>query len=63
MRAAQISRGVKYVEPFTAFENLTKTTETIALYDFFHDTGRFAIDQCGHGHHGIIIGAKFVKDE
>jgi hypothetical protein len=63
MRAARISRGVEYVDSFTTPESLDKRPDTIALYDFTYDTGRFAIDQSGNGHHAIIIGAKFVQDE
>jgi tetratricopeptide (TPR) repeat protein len=61
MRAARISRGVEYVTSFTQPERLDKTPETIALYDFTTDTGRYAIDRSGHGHDGIIVGAKFAE--
>jgi hypothetical protein len=61
IRAARISRGVEYIDSFTSPERLEKTPDTIALYDFTIDTGRYAIDRSGHGNHGIIIGAKFAK--
>ena len=61
LRAARFSRGVEYTDSFTSPARLDKTPDTIALYDFTIDTGRYAIDRSGHGNHGIIVGAKFVK--
>jgi hypothetical protein len=60
MRAARISRGVEYTADFPAPERLEKTQDTVAFYDFTIDTGRYALDRSGHGHHGIIVGARFV---
>jgi hypothetical protein len=60
LRAARISRGVEYTNSFISPTRLEKTPETIGLYDFTIDTGRYAIDGSGHGNHGIIVGAKFV---
>jgi hypothetical protein len=62
LRAARISRGVEYTNSFTRPDRLEKTPETIGLYDFTIDTGRYAIDHSGHGNHGIIVGAKFAKE-
>ena len=61
LRQVRISRGVEYTDSFSSPERLEKTPDTIGLYDFTIDTGRYAIDRSGHGNHGIIIGAKFVK--
>jgi hypothetical protein len=61
LRAARISRGIEYTTSFTSPTSLEKTPSTIALYDFCIDTGRYAIDRSGHGNHGIIVGAKFIK--
>jgi hypothetical protein len=63
IRAVRISREAEYAASFTKPEKLEKTPETIGLYDFTVDTGRYAIDQSGHGNHGIIVGAKFVPAE
>jgi hypothetical protein len=60
LRAARISRGVEYTDSFASPERLEKTPDTIGLYDFTIDTGRYAVDRSGHGNHGIIVGAKFV---
>ncbi len=62
IQAARISRGVEYRVSFPQPRRLDATPETIGLYDFTIATGRYAIDRSGHGHHGIIVGAKFVKD-
>jgi serine/threonine protein kinase/cytochrome c-type biogenesis protein CcmH/NrfG len=61
MRAARISRGVEYSEDFSPPDHLAKSLRTIALYDFTSDTGRYAIDRSGKGHHGIIVGARFAE--
>lgn len=63
IRSVRISHGVEYAEPFKAPERLRVTPETLALYDFTVDTGRYAVDRSGHGRHGIIVGAKFVQKE
>src|SRR5262245_24695251 len=60
MRAARISRGIEYSDSFTAPEHLDRSRETIALYDFTRDIGRYAIDLSGHNNHGVIIGARFL---
>ena len=61
LRAARISRATKYTSSFSPPEQLGTTPDTIGLYDFTIDTGRYAIDRSGHGNHGIIIGAKYAK--
>jgi hypothetical protein len=63
IRAVRISRGVEYTADFSQPERLDKTADTVALYDFTIDTGRYALDRSGHGHNGIIVGAKFVPAE
>ncbi len=63
LRAARISHGVEYTDSFSPPERLEKTSETIGLYDFTIDTGRYAMDRSGHGNHGIIIGAKYAKSD
>jgi hypothetical protein len=52
---------IEYTDSFSPPERLQKTPDTIGLYDFTIDTGRFAIDRSGHGNHGIIRGAKYVN--
>ncbi|MDX1961813.1 MAG: protein kinase [Pirellulales bacterium] len=61
MRAVRISRGVEYTDSFTSPENLQKTPQTAALFDFTVDSGDFAFDQSGNGNHGIVIGARYKK--
>jgi hypothetical protein len=61
LRQARISRGIEYTDSFSPPERLEKTPETIGLYDFTINCGRYAIDRSGHGNHGIIIGAKYAK--
>jgi hypothetical protein len=63
IRAVRISRGVEYTADFPMPERLEKTPTTVALYDFTIDTGRYAIDRSGRGHHGILVGATFVPAE
>jgi hypothetical protein len=63
LRAARISRGIEYTESFKPPQQLEKTPDTIGLYDFTIDYGQYAIDSSGHGNHGIIMGAKYAKDE
>jgi hypothetical protein len=62
LRQARISRGIEYTDSFSPPERLEKTPETIGLYDYTIDTGGYAIDRSGHGNHGIIVGAKYVKN-
>jgi hypothetical protein len=61
LRGARISHAAEYTDSFSPPKRLEKTPGTIGLYDFTIDTGRFAIDRSGHGNHGIIRGAKYVK--
>jgi serine/threonine protein kinase/tetratricopeptide (TPR) repeat protein len=63
LRVARISRGAEYTDSFPRPERLDKTPGTIGLYDFTIDTGRYAFDRSGHGNHGIVIGAKYVKED
>jgi hypothetical protein len=62
LRAARISRAAEYTDSFPRPERLEKTPDTIGLYDFTIDYGRYAIDRSGHGNHGIIIGAKYANN-
>jgi hypothetical protein len=61
--AQVITIVIEYTDSFSPPERLQKTPDTIGLYDFTIDTGRYAIDRSGHGNHGIIIGAKYAKAE
>ncbi|MFO0911614.1 MAG: protein kinase [Pirellulales bacterium] len=61
IRSVRISRGAEYTDSFAKIERLENTKDTIGLYDFTEDTGEFAIDQSGHGNHGIIVGAQFSQ--
>ncbi|MCA9085141.1 MAG: SUMF1/EgtB/PvdO family nonheme iron enzyme [Planctomycetaceae bacterium] len=57
----RISKSVRYKEDFTPQRRFEKDNETTALYQFEEGSGDVLKDSSGNGHHGKIIGAKWVK--
>ncbi|MCA9138278.1 MAG: protein kinase, partial [Planctomycetales bacterium] len=58
----RISRSVRYREDFTPQRRFDQDAETTALYHFEEGTGDILKDSSGNGHHGKIIGAKWMSD-
>ncbi len=58
--AARFSRGARYHQDFTPEERWTADADTLALYQFDEGQGAKLLDSSGNGHHGNIVGAKWV---
>lgn len=59
----RISKIARYTEPYQPRSHLEADEQTIALYHFDEGTGDLLKDSSGNGHHGRIIGAKWVKTD
>jgi WD40 repeat protein/serine/threonine protein kinase len=58
VRISNVARYTKDFKPEKRFEN---DEHTLALYHFDEGRGKVLKDSSGNGHHGKIIGAKWVK--
>ena len=63
MNEVRISRVARYDTDFTPARRWGSDADTIALYHFDEGEGAVLKDSSGNGHHGEIIGAKWVKVE
>lgn len=57
----RISKSVRYTTEFTPPPRVEPDKDTIALYHFDEGSGDVLKDSSGNGHHGKIVGAKWVK--
>ncbi len=57
----RISNIARYTEDFTPQRRFEPDEHTLALYHFDEGTGDVLEDSSGNGHHGKIVGAKWVK--
>src|SRR5262245_43500555 len=56
----RISRTARYQNPFTPQTRFEPDKDTLALYQFDEGAGDVLTDSSGNGHHGKIVGAKWV---
>jgi hypothetical protein len=61
LRELRVSGSARYDAAFTPLEHFTKEQDTLALYHFEEGQGTVLKDSSGNGHHGEIVGAKWVK--
>jgi formylglycine-generating enzyme required for sulfatase activity len=57
----RISKVARYAEKFTPPARHEADADTLALYHFDEGEGETLRDSSGNGHHGKIVGAKWVK--
>lgn len=57
----RISKAARYQQDFTPGVRFIPDEDTIALYQFDEGQGNKLIDSSGKGHHGKIVGAKWVS--
>jgi hypothetical protein len=58
----RISKVVRYSKPFTPQKiRFEPDNDTIALYHFDDGSGSVLQDSSPNGHHGTIVGAKWVN--
>uniref|UniRef100_UPI003AA8928F SUMF1/EgtB/PvdO family nonheme iron enzyme n=1 Tax=Thalassoglobus sp. TaxID=2795869 RepID=UPI003AA8928F len=60
IRQVKISKTAQYDERFDPPQQFSIDANTVALYKFDEGTGNTLKDSSGNGHHGKIIGAKWV---
>jgi len=61
MNEVRISTVARYDTDFTPNDRFEPDTDTLALYHFDNGAGAVLKDSSGNGHHGIIVGANWVK--
>jgi serine/threonine protein kinase len=61
IHAVRISTSARYKTGFLPKQRWTADAETLALYQFNEGTGDVLRDSSGRGHHGRIVGAKWVS--
>jgi hypothetical protein len=61
LQELRISRKARYNSSYSVSDSLTADADTVALYDFSRDTGTELKDLSENGHHGKIVGAKWVS--
>jgi formylglycine-generating enzyme required for sulfatase activity/tRNA A-37 threonylcarbamoyl transferase component Bud32 len=61
IRAVRISTSARYSQNFTPAPRWTADAETLALYEGDEGQGDVFKDISGNGHHGKILGAKWVS--
>jgi hypothetical protein len=61
MNEVRISKVARYDTDFTPAKRFEPDGDTIALYHFDEGEGAVLKDTSGNGHHGEIVGAKWVK--
>ena len=59
--AARISSIARYAGDFTPRMRFEPDKDTLALYHFDEGEGDELQDSSGNGHHGTIVGAKWVR--
>jgi hypothetical protein len=57
----RISKVARYDKDFTPAKRFEPDADTLALYHFDEGQGDVLKDSSGHGHHGKIVGAKWVR--
>lgn len=57
----RISKTARYLQDFVPEPRFNADNDTLALYHFDEGQGDVLVDSSGHGHHGKIVGAKWVK--
>jgi serine/threonine protein kinase len=57
----RISKAARYAGDFTPQQRFSRDKDTLALYHCDEGTGERLTDSSGNGHHGKIVGAKWVK--
>ena len=63
MNEVRISKVARYDKDFTPAQRFEPDADTLALYHFDEGSGDELKDSSGNGHHGKIVGAKWVKAE
>lgn len=58
----RISRYRRYLSDFKPAERFEADKDTLALYHFEEGQGEVLKDSSGNGHHGKIVGAKWVQE-
>ena len=61
LNEVRISKVARYDSDFTPNQRFEPDNDTIALYHFDEGQGTVLTDSSGNGHHGEIVGAKWVK--
>ena len=61
MREVRVSNSARYDADFTPAQRFEVDAHTLALYHFDEGSGDELKDSSGNGHHGKIVGAKWVK--
>ena len=61
MNEVRISKVARYDKDFTPAKRFEPDKDTLALYHFDEGDGDVLKDSSGNGHHGKIVGAKWVK--
>ncbi|MCX7422871.1 MAG: SUMF1/EgtB/PvdO family nonheme iron enzyme [Planctomycetia bacterium] len=56
----RVSQVARYDQEFTPAKRFDTDQDTLALYHFDEGSGDVLKDSSGHGHHGQIVGAKWV---
>ena len=56
----RVSKVARYEQDFTPTKRFDTDQNTLALYHFDEGSGDVLKDSSGHGHHGQIVGAKWV---
>ncbi len=59
----RVSKVARYEQDFTPDKRFDKDENTLALYHFDEGSGDVLKDSSGNGHHGQIVGAKWVQTE
>ncbi len=59
----RVSKVARYEQDFTPAKRFDTDQNTLALYHFDEGSGEVLKDSSGHGHHGQIVGAKWVQTE
>ena len=57
----RISKAARYTNAFVPDSRMKSDSKTLALYNFDEGSGEVLKDSSGNGHHGKIVGAKWVK--
>lgn len=59
----RVSNSARYQADYTPVDRFVTDAQTVALYHCDEGTGDVLEDSSGNGHHGKIIGAKWVRTE
>jgi formylglycine-generating enzyme required for sulfatase activity/serine/threonine protein kinase len=61
LNEVRFSRVARYAEDFTPEKRFTPDADTLALYHCDEGAGETLSDSSGHGHHGKVMGTKWVR--